>query len=85
MRPCFATFPLAENENRNEPPHVDGGYVSNLGSGVGGGTLFSAGGGLRARIRKVELGFEIAAPVNAQRFDAGNKAPRVNFVAGVQF
>jgi hemolysin activation/secretion protein len=64
---------------------VDGGYVSNLDAGFGGGTLLSGGGGLRAGVGKAEMGLELAVPINAIRFDSGDKSPRLNVQVGYQF
>jgi hemolysin activation/secretion protein len=61
---------------------VDGGYVMNLSDGYGGGALVSAGGGLRAGIGKLELGAELAMPINTIRYEAGKKSPRVNLSVG---
>jgi hemolysin activation/secretion protein len=58
---------------------ADGGTVTNLGSGVGGGTLASSGGGLRADItRDLDLDFEIALPLSEARYDTADKSPRLN-------
>ena len=64
---------------------VDGGYVSNIGSGFGGGSLASAGGGLRSQIGKIDLGVEAAAPVNTDRFESGDRSPKINVQVGLQF
>lgn len=57
---------------------VDGGSVGNLDNGVGGGTLFSSGGGLRLGLGRLNGSFELAFPINADRFDTGSRAPRVS-------
>ena len=64
---------------------IDGGYIDNLGDGFGGGTLVSGGGGLRTGLKGVELGIEIAQPINAARFEAGDRSPKVNFSIGYSF
>lgn len=64
---------------------VDGGYVSNIGTGFGDGALASAGGGMRAQIGKVDLGVEAAAPVIDDRIESGDKSPKVNMQVGVRF
>ncbi len=58
---------------------VDGGQVSNLRGGYGGGGLASAGGGVRADITR-ELGatVEVAAPLTDPRYETGDRRPRVN-------
>jgi hemolysin activation/secretion protein len=57
---------------------VDGGYIDNIGDGFGGGTLFSGGGGVRAGLNGTEIGVEIAQPINAARFESGDRSPKVN-------
>lgn len=64
---------------------VDGGYVSNRNNGFGSGGLVSAGAGLRSGIGKMELGLEIAVPVDDVRFETGNRKPRINFSVGFRF
>lgn len=56
---------------------VDGGYVHNLRDGAGGGTLVSAGGGARLGTGRFDWLAELALPVNADRFDTGDRHPRV--------
>jgi hemolysin activation/secretion protein len=58
---------------------ADGGTVTNLEGGVGGGTLASSGGGLRADItRDLDLDLEVAVPLSEPRYDTGDNAPRLN-------
>lgn len=58
---------------------ADGGTVTNLGGGVGGGTLASSGGGLRADItRYLDLDLELAVPLSEPRYDTGDNSPRIN-------
>ena len=58
---------------------ADGGTVSNLAGGLGGGTLASSGGGLRADLtRNLDLDFEIAVPLTEARYDTDDKTPRLN-------
>lgn len=57
---------------------VDGGVVGNLRGGVGGGTLMSSGLGARLGIGKIDGAVEIAIPINADRFDTGNRSPRIS-------
>jgi hemolysin activation/secretion protein len=57
---------------------VDGGRVSNLRGGFGGGQLFSTGGGGRFGLGAADGMIEVALPLNADRFDTGNKNPRIS-------
>lgn len=57
---------------------VDGGEVSNLRGGYGGGTLFSGGGGARLGLGATDGMIEIALPLNADRFDTGDRRPRIS-------
>lgn len=64
---------------------VDGGYVSNLRDGFGGGTLVSAGAGLRGDIGPFDFELEGAAPVNSERDASDDASPTVNVRVGVNF
>ena len=64
---------------------VDGGYVSNIGTGFGEGTLASAGGGLRSQIGKIDVGIEAAAPLNSNRFESDDRSPSINVQVGLRF
>lgn len=64
---------------------VDAGHVTNRRNGFGGGTLVSAGGGVRAGLGPFDLGAEAAFPINEPRFEAGDKAPQVNLQLGIDF
>ena len=64
---------------------ADGGVVRNFDDGFGGGELYSGGAGLRARMGKVNLGLESAFPINADRFDSGNRSARFNFQVSAGF
>ena len=58
---------------------ADGGTVSNLAGGLGGGTLASSGAGLRTDItRDLDLDFEVAVPLTEDRYDTGDNSPRLN-------
>lgn len=58
---------------------ADGGTVSNLADGRGGGTLASSGVGFRADLtRDLDIDLEIAAPLTERRFDTNDHAPRIN-------
>ncbi len=64
---------------------VDGGYIDHLRDGRGGGSLMSAGGGIRAGIGKMELALELAAPIKGTRGDFGRRAPQFNLALGFSF
>ena len=58
---------------------ADGGTVTNLSGGVGGGTLASSGGGFRADVtRDLDLDLEVAVPLTEPRFNTNDRSPRVN-------
>lgn len=56
----------------------DGGYVDNLRNGFGGGSLLSTGGGARLGTGRLDGMVEIALPMNADRFDTGDRSPRIS-------
>lgn len=57
---------------------VDGGVVRNLEKGRGGGSLLSAGGGIRFDVdRWTDAAFEIAAPLSGNRYETDSTAPRI--------
>ena len=59
--------------------YADGGVVSNLQDGRGGGSLASAGGGIRTDItRELDFNVELAVPLTGPRFDSDDESPRVN-------
>jgi hemolysin activation/secretion protein len=64
---------------------VDGGHVDNLGNGFGGGTLVSAGGGLRADIGPVGLQLETAVPVYLSNESEYDSSPKFNLQVGLDF
>jgi len=64
---------------------VDGGHVSNHGTGIGDGSLLSAGGGLRSQIGRFDLGIELAAPIGNDRFESGDRSPKFNLQIGLRF
>lgn len=64
---------------------IDGGYVNHIDDGFSDGTLASAGGGLRAQIGQFDLGAEVAAPLTDDRFESGDRSPKVNMQVGVRF
>ncbi|WP_419825202.1 ShlB/FhaC/HecB family hemolysin secretion/activation protein [Sphingomonas sp.] len=57
---------------------ADGGTVHNLQRGIGGGSLASAGGGVRLGRGQFDGGLEVGLPINADRVDTSNKSPRVS-------
>lgn len=64
---------------------IDGGYVDNLERGFGGGSLASAGGGARLGLERFDLALELAAPLNADRLDTGNRSIRATFRLAAHF
>ena len=58
---------------------LDGGYVANLRDGGGGGSLLSSAVGVRLGHGRLDGMVEAAFPLNADRFDTGNRNPRVTF------
>lgn len=64
---------------------IDGGYVSNIGTGFGDGSLVSAGGGIRSQIGRFDMGIEAAAPLNSDRFESGDQSPKFNVQVGLRF
>lgn len=59
---------------------ADGGVIRNLADGSGGGSLFSAGGGLRASVgANTSAGLELALPLSGARADSADKQPRIRF------
>lgn len=59
---------------------ADGGEVTNLAGGFGGGTLFSTGAGMRLDMdRRTDAGLEVAVPLSGERYDTGDATPRVRF------
>lgn len=57
----------------------DGGVTRNLANGFGGGSLASAGGGLRVDFsRSIGATAEIAVPLSGPRYDTRNRQPRIN-------
>ncbi|HVF94424.1 MAG TPA: ShlB/FhaC/HecB family hemolysin secretion/activation protein [Sphingomonas sp.] len=58
----------------------DGGYVTNLDGGSGGGALFSTGAGLRAGVgQTMTADVALAVPLSGARYDNGNSDPIVSF------
>lgn len=57
---------------------VDGGVVDNLRDGIGGGSLISTGAGARLGTGSLDWLIEVAMPVNADRFDTGDRRPRIS-------
>jgi hemolysin activation/secretion protein len=58
---------------------VDGGYVGNLRGGSGGGALLSTAAGVRMGHGRLGGMVEVALPLNEDRFDTGDRDPRVSF------
>lgn len=58
---------------------ADGGVVSNLRGGLGGGSLASAGGGMRVDLTgRMGATVEVAVPLSGPRYDTGTETPKVN-------
>jgi hemolysin activation/secretion protein len=57
---------------------VDGGTVSNLADGPGGGSLASSGAGVRLALGRLNGAVEVAFPLGEARFDTGDKTPRIS-------
>lgn len=64
---------------------MDGGYATNIGTGFGGGTLASAGGGLRAQLGDFDFAIEAAAPLTDIRLESADRSPQVNLHTGLRF
>ncbi|WP_375422008.1 ShlB/FhaC/HecB family hemolysin secretion/activation protein [uncultured Sphingomonas sp.] len=59
---------------------LDGGVVRNLHGGSGGGSLFSAGAGLRTAVtRTATADLNVAVPLSGIRYDSGDRTPLVSF------
>ena len=58
---------------------ADGGVVSNLQGGSGGGSLASAGGGLRIDLTpRMGTTVEVAVPLSGPRYDTGTQSAKIN-------
>ncbi|MES2337124.1 MAG: ShlB/FhaC/HecB family hemolysin secretion/activation protein [Pseudomonadota bacterium] len=58
---------------------VDGGRVTNLADGYGGGALTSGGGGIRADVSpSIDANVEVAVPLSGPRYETGTHEPRIN-------
>jgi hemolysin activation/secretion protein len=65
---------------------VDGGTVTNLRGGYGGGSLASAGAGVRADVtRTLGATMEVAVPLTGARYDTGTSDPRINLGVAKSF
>jgi hemolysin activation/secretion protein len=65
---------------------VDGGIVDDVDVARGSSTLFSAGGGIRAGLlRSLDVAVEAAAPLTGDRFDSGNRSPRISASLSTSF
>lgn len=64
---------------------ADGGVVTNLRDGFGGGSLASAGAGLRLGRGAFDGGLEIAFPLNENRFDTQDRAARLSAQLATHF
>lgn len=58
---------------------VDGGRVTNLAGGFGGGGLVSGGGGVRADVSSsIDANVEVAVPLSGPRYETDSHDPRLN-------
>lgn len=58
---------------------LDGGRVTNLADGYGGGGLASGGGGIRADVSSsIDANVEVAVPLSGPRYETGTHEPRIN-------
>jgi hemolysin activation/secretion protein len=64
---------------------IDGGRVTNIDGGFGGGSLLSGGGGVRTRFGGIDFGVESAYPLTSERFDSGDHSPRFNLQLSTRF
>jgi hemolysin activation/secretion protein len=65
--------------------YADAGKVTNQGAGLDGGTLASAGGGVRVALKNgIEASAELGVPLKASPFDADPR-PRFSFTLGARF
>ena len=64
--------------------YADAGSVGNYRGGSGGGSLASAGGGIRASIGKFEAGVELGVPLS-KGFAGSDHDPRFSFTLGARF
>ncbi len=66
--------------------YADGGVVSNINGGRSGGSLASAGGGIRTDVtRDLDLDVELAIPLTGPRFDTADQSPRLNIAISHAF
>jgi hemolysin activation/secretion protein len=66
--------------------YADAGTVSNYENGTGGGSLASAGGGIRFWLRnRMEAGLEVGVPLTDGSDPAAERDPRFSFTLGTRF
>jgi hemolysin activation/secretion protein len=66
--------------------YADAGTVGNYGTGAGGGSLASAGGGIRARLRpELDASLEVGVPLKDGDDPDESYNPRISFVIGSRF
>ena len=65
--------------------YADAGRVTNQSGGFGGGSLSSAGVGLRGQVGHAQVSAELAAPLGADRFASGDRSPRLNVGLRLKF
>lgn len=65
---------------------ADAGTVGNFGRDGRGGSLYSAGGGVRIDLSKVfDASAEVGFPIRHDRFETGDRSPRVSFTVSARF
>lgn len=65
---------------------ADGGIVTNLSDGFGGGSLASSGAGFRADLSDtLDFDFEVAVPLSGPRYDTDDESPRVSVSVSKSF
>lgn len=65
---------------------ADAGSIGNVGRGGRGGNLYSAGGGVRFDLSRVfDAGAEIAFPIGHDRYETGDRDPRLSFTVSARF
>lgn len=66
--------------------YADAGHVGNFGRGGRGGSLYSAGAGVRFDLSRIfDAGFEAGFPIGNDRFETGDRDPRLSFTLSARF
>lgn len=65
---------------------ADAGHVGNFGRGGRGGSLSSAGAGVRFDLSRIfDAGFEAGFPIGHDRYETGDRSPRLSFTLSARF